>query len=179
MGSRWKTGSTLEDQVAVDFGTIWVWRSFIFSSAWGCIAPWRPASHFGGHVSAPTWKVEVAVTWRTFAQIYLMHQFLDWEALLMITHALVTASWLQQCALPGAAPEDFLETTVSPENSGTNSYGYKVIMRLLQNAYATLLLYNLYWLPEGSQVQYKVLVVTYNVSWLSFVAFKCVHYLTE
>lgn len=163
----------------MDFGIIWVWKLFIFSSSWGCIAPWRPASHFGGHFSAPTWKVEVAVTWKRFAQIYLMHQVLNWEALLMVTHALVTASWLEQCAQPGAAPEVFLETTDSPENSGANSYGYKVIMRLLRNAYATLLLYKLYWLPKGSHVQCKVLVVTYNVSCLSFVAFKCVHYLTE
>lgn len=79
---------------------------------------------------------------RVFAELHLVHQlylFLDQEALITLTHALVISIGLLQSALHGAALEDHLDYASGPKCNMVDNYGhatfhlYHVIALALSN----------------------------------------------
>lgn len=77
--------------------------------------------------------------------LYTNGPFLDWKALLIISHDLIT-SYLDCCnaCLHGAAIEDHPETATDPECSGTYSFGCSTVHLIYIDAVSAALAPNCY-----------------------------------
>ncbi|KAK9409653.1 hypothetical protein NXF25_000828 [Crotalus adamanteus] len=101
-----------------------------------------------------------AVAGRTFTQVRLLHQlrpYLDREALLTVTHALVT-SRLDYCnALYMGLPLKSIRRLQLVQNAAA-----RVIVGAPRYTHVTPILRELHWFPIGLRVQFKVLVITFK-----------------
>lgn len=76
--------------------------------------------------------------------LYTNRPFLDWEALFIITHALIASCLDCSNALCGAAIEDHPEVATDPECSGTHSFGCPTVHPSYINAVSVALAPNCY-----------------------------------